>query len=125
MNSANQRWSRWTFTIKAAHPRDYTEVKTKVSKFVLKGFGQATQLKISQRELNWLIDIRTEGAPAHDPQYKQYMEDAFTAFFIKGFGINTEVHLKVKIEAGSIEDGKPPVQLLMLPYQHSTAKVYT
>jgi hypothetical protein len=63
----------------------------------------------------WTIQVRTEGHPAHDPDYVNWMTRQWRRFFNEGFGPGTTVSVKVKIEAGDTQDGRPPDQLVILP----------
>jgi hypothetical protein len=116
-NSKNQTWSRWTFTVTPRRDveRPFNFVKANCARFGLKAFGSATQMRVTQRENSWTIDIRTEGHPVNEPSYVTYMEANWRRFFIGGFGIGTEVTLTTKLEAGSRQDGTPSDQLIILP----------
>lgn len=63
----------------------------------------------------WTIQVRTEGHPAHDPAYVRWMTQQWRRFFDEGFGPGTDVSVNVKVEAGDVQDGAPPAQLIILP----------
>ena len=120
-NSGNQLWSHWTFNVFPGRllRRTFADVKANVARFGRKGFGSATECRIkeglSYGVHYYLVEFRTEGKPAHDPQYVKYMGESFEKFFAVAFGPGTETHLDVKVEAGSKQDGKPASQLIILP----------
>jgi hypothetical protein len=116
-NSANQLWSRWTLTVTPAfvQVRSFEEVKVNVTRFVRKAFGSAGEMRITQTQRGYVVDIRVEGHPVHDPTLVAYYTNAFDRFFKSGFGPKTVVSVEAKLEAGSRQDGTPPDQLVMLP----------
>jgi len=120
-NSSNQCWSKWTITVTPGRqvPRLYEDVKQNTARFIREGFGSATQVHIAHviKDLRniYIIKIRTEGHPAHDPQFVEYCRGCFLDFFTIGFGVGTLVETEVKWEAGSKQDGTPAEQLLILP----------
>lgn len=116
-NSANQWWSRWTFKVwpGIVKSRPFAEVQQNVARFARKGFGSGSEMNITRMGDHWIIDIRTIGHPVTDEAYVGYMRDAFERFFSVGFGVGTKTELKVRLEAGSKQDGTPAEQLIMLP----------
>jgi hypothetical protein len=116
-NSQHQTWSLWTFVVKPGVilDRPFREVKYNFTHFARKAFGTATELKLEWDGSHYHFKARTEGHPAHDPNFVKYYRENFTKFFVNGFGIGTTVTLDVKLEAGSRQDGSAPEQLLMLP----------
>lgn len=117
MNSANQRWSAWTIVVDPARsvPRDDAIVHANVARFLRKAFGSASAARITKRGAQWVIEVHTEGHPAHDPAYVGYFSAAFKQFFIAGFGVGTRVSTTARLIAGSAQDGAPAAQLLVLP----------
>lgn len=127
-NSQHQLWSRWTFEVFGPFVRLLPQavVDLNCTQQARRVFGTAGQINIEygasrttptswKRGHRWLVDIRVEGHPAHDPQYKQFTVDRWEAFFKKGFGPNVTVESRVKIEAGDKQDGRPRDQLLIIP----------
>lgn len=117
MNSANQWWSKWTFTVVpgGVRRRVFAEVRENCARFGRKAFGSASQMRVTQLPGAWRVEVRTEGHPAHDAAYVAWMDAQWKRFFESGFGQDTQVSCAVKLEAGSRQDGTPAEQLLMLP----------
>lgn len=80
-----------------------------------KGFGSSSQMRIRKIGLQYVIEVRTEGKPVHDPGFVKYMADSFSKFFKVGFGNGTTTETEAKLEAGSRQDGTPAEQLMILP----------
>lgn len=118
-NSRNQIWSRWTFTITPppGRPRPrFQDVKANAAQFARKAFGSATEMKIkTYRNGQWVIDVRTEGAPVHDQAFVDYMAANWRKFLRAGFGEISRVEVDSKLEAGSRQDGTPSDQLILAP----------
>jgi hypothetical protein len=116
-NSANQIWTEWRWTV---HPgrrvrRPFEEVKTNLARFAALAFGSVTRLRIGEFTNGYRIEITTEGAPLHDPDYRDYMDRNWKKFLILGFGEGTNVQLETKLLAGSRQDGKAPDQWIEIP----------
>lgn len=117
-NSRNQLWSRWTFVVRPgiAKRHSFAEVKANAARFARKAFGSATEMKIEvRRDGQWIIDVRTEGAPVHELTFVDYMSANWRKFFRAGFGEQTTVDISSKLEAGSRQDGSPSDQLILAP----------
>lgn len=116
-NSANQRWSRWTFTVTPGRTlnRSFAVLKENCARFGRKAFGGASEMRITQTGADVTIEVRTEGHPQHEAPYVEWMRQQWERFLINGFGAGTTVALKTKLEAGSREDGRPADQLIILP----------
>jgi hypothetical protein len=117
-NSTHQLWSRWSWTVypgrRVALP--FEPVKLTIANFTRTLFGSAGQMRIIERVNYYVIDLRTEGRPAHDPDFVSLTARQFRDFFVRCFGVHTRVMLTgPKIEAGSFQDGRPPTQLVILP----------
>jgi len=123
-NSQHQLWSRWHYRVYPAagtSPR-FSQVKLNCARFGRLLFGGASEMLLEQiappgGRAYWDVQIRTEGPPAHDPQYVVWMHVQWDRFFRHGFGATCDVQSAVKIEAGSRQDGKPADQVIMLPYR--------
>jgi hypothetical protein len=63
----------------------------------------------------WVIKVRSEGHPVHDPQYVRHIGGAWSRFLRNAFGQNSEIDFSVKLEAGNRQDGTPAEQLIILP----------
>jgi hypothetical protein len=116
-NSANQRWSKWTFTVTPGRTieRPFTVLKENCARFGRKAFGGATEMRITQTRERVTIEVRTEGHAQHEAPYVEWMRKQWERFLINGFGLGTTVTLETKIEAGSRQDGRPADQLIILP----------
>lgn len=80
-----------------------------------KGFGSSSQMRIRKIGLQYVVEVRTEGKPVHEPGFVKYMSESFDKFFVNGFGLGTKTKIEAKLEAGSRQDGTPAEQLLILP----------
>lgn len=116
-NSQHQIWSLWTFIVTPGMvmERPFRDVKYNLSRFARNAFGSTSQINIVWDGKSYVIKIRSEGHPAHDPSYQKYFLENFTKFFVNGFGLGTSVNMLVKVEAGDKQDGKPAEQLIILP----------
>lgn len=121
-NSQHQCWSLWTFTIHPQHHRglDFDLLKTNCARFGRKAFGGASQMWIGTERydtgLVCVVKVRTEGSPANDPQFVEYMAGLWEKFFKSGFGQKSRVLHEVAWEAGDRGDARPPDQLVILPF---------
>lgn len=68
-----------------------------------------------KRNGQWIIKVRTEGHPVHDPKYLDYVCGLWRRFFFKGFGYSSIIEFSAKLEAGDAENGKPRDQLVIMP----------
>ena len=96
---------RWTFA----------QVRDNCARFGRARFGSASQMRVVERARNWLVEVRTEGHPAHDPGARAAMLAAWERFFVAGFGSGAKVVAEVKIEAGDQQDGRPSAQVIIMP----------
>ncbi len=64
---------------------------------------------------HWIIKVRSERHPVHDPRFVEIMKARWEQFLTLGFGVGTVVTLKTKLEAGSRDDGTPADQLIIMP----------
>lgn len=117
-NSKNQLWSRWAWTVRPGRSvvLPFEPVKLVLANHVRSLFGSAGQMRITEKLDHYIIDLRIEGRPAHDPDFVAHIKRKMVVFFIKQFGPTTTVTMTPpKIEAGSRQDGSPPDQLIILP----------
>lgn len=117
-NSAHQLWSRWTWTVRPGRrvAVPFEPIKATMARFARQRFGSAGQMRIVEQLDRYIVEVRIEGKPAHDPDYVRHERVRWHMFFLELFGIRTEVELAgPKIEAGSRQDGTPPDQLIILP----------
>lgn len=123
-NSQNQRWSLWTIRVTPAHSiRSDEEFAANTARFMRKAFGSTTEMRVEKNFSGsrgritevFIIQVRTEGHPAHDPAYVSVFAKSFLNFFTVGFGVGTLVSTVAVLEAGSAQDGTPSAQLVMLP----------
>src|SRR5688572_14340093 len=101
-NSANQVWSKWTFRVEATRvpAPSFALVRENCARFGRKAFGSATQMRITHEARGrWLIDVRTEGVPVHDPAFVTFMYENWRRFFRNGFGGAATVTCTSKLEA--------------------------
>lgn len=127
LNSRNQLWSRWTATITvpfhATHalPLFQEEMRSAVARWYRAKFGSATEMRISNTlvsdQSRFVVECRTEGAPAPDPIFRKKRMAEIARFFgenLRRYG-KTDVRVDVHIEAGDVGDGTPPAQLILAP----------
>lgn len=120
-NSLNQRWSKWRFHVLsggACRPA-FADVKQAASVFGRLHFGSVAAMQIREfREGGkpvYVIEVRTEGKPVHDPQFVPWMHAQWVRWGERGFGPGTEVALlEAKLEAGDRQDGSPRDQLIIM-----------
>lgn len=121
-NSANQVWSKWVWIVKPQRfVHSFAVVQQEIARFTRKGFGSGSQMRITdywdpeEQARLYKIELETEGKPAHDPAFVEYMRASYEKFFRNGFGQQTTVRLQVKLLAGSRQDGSPRDQWIALP----------
>src|SRR5688572_7131329 len=117
-NSRHQVWSLWTWTVMPGARRaiPFAQVRENLKKFGRREFGSVSQMNVKyQASGHWIVKVRSEGHPVHDPRLVEIMKGRWLAFFTLGFGVGTTVELETKLEAGSRDDGTPAEQLVILP----------
>jgi hypothetical protein len=118
-NSGNQRWSRWSFTIRPAGVRrpTFEDVKANAARFARKGFGTATQMRVATDSGGTVrIMVRTEGHPVHEAAYVTWVTAQWQRWAVNGWGAGTTLTCdEAKLEAGSRQDGTPSDQLIIAP----------
>ena len=117
-NSRNQLWSRWTWRVYPGRQTDvpFPLIRDVFARYARKRFGSAGQMRVTRYSDYYVIDLRIEGKPAHDPDYARHERMAWEGFFLSLFGNRTHTELRgPKIEAGSRQDGRPPDQLIIIP----------
>jgi hypothetical protein len=115
-NSGNQRWSKWTFTIRPGGTKrpDFATVKANAARVGRKYFGAASAMKIDLSAGGIVtIQVRTEGHPVHDPAYVATTTQLWERWAIGGWGNGTRLECQAKLEAGSYQDGRPVDQLIL------------
>ena len=117
-NSKNQLWSKWTWTVypgrKVALP--FEPLKQVIAKFTRGHFGSASQMRITEKLDHYIIELLTEGKPAHDYVFVDQITARFQSFFKHQFGPGTQTSLSgPRLMAGSRQDGSPPDQMIILP----------
>jgi hypothetical protein len=139
-NSQHQIWSLWTWTVTPplekrttllqfgksprkrkilTRPRNFEEIKVNCARFGRKAFGSTGQMNVQHwSNGQYIVKVRTEGHPVHDPAFVTWMNGNWEKFFISGFGKGTQVKLETKLEAGDAQDGKPRDQLIIVPPFH-------
>jgi len=135
-NSTHQLWSLWTARVAVPYhkthdnPEFHNEMKRATATVYRRMFGSASEMKIDYtREASvgrhnavhsssrFIVQCRTEGAPAPDRKFRKMQMDAIAAFFgknLRRYG-KVNVSVEVRVEAGDIGDGKPPAQLILAP----------
>lgn len=116
-NSVNQLWSRWTFVVtpKVWKTYSFESVRVTCARFARLVFRSATEMKVEEKLRHYVIDVRTEGHPVHDPQFVERVRVMWQKMFEGNFGNGVRVELTTKLEAGSRQDGTPSDQLVILP----------
>lgn len=131
-NSTNQRWSQWTYRVfpDGTKKPPYALVKENCARFGRTIFGAASEMKIEQAKdprngrLYWEIVTRSEGHPAHDPKFVQWMHAQWAQFLKHGFGEQSEILAVSSLIAGSRQDGTPADQWIALPKLESEGAVW-
>lgn len=126
-NSAHQLWSRWTATVSVpfhsahAQPGFERQMRLATARWYRSRFGSATELRIDMSVVQgasvFLIECRTEGAPASDREFRHARMGEIAAFLgtaLRRYG-RADVRVDVKVEAGDAGDGKPRAQLILGP----------
>lgn len=126
-NSQHQLWSLWVFTVTPGDIRrnpSWDIVKNNCARFAVAHFGSTGQMKVERQasvsetygvRTRWIVRVRVENAPVHDPSYRNHTVQKWAKFFAQGFGTGTHTHCDTKLEAGDKQDGTPPDQLIILP----------
>lgn len=117
-NSRNQTWSKWTWIVRPGRQvvLPFEPVKASLADFARKHFGQAGQMRITEKLDHYVIELLTEGKPAHDPGFVAHTSAVFKNFYTVQFGVGTHTRLTgPKLMAGSRQDGSPPEQMIIMP----------
>ena len=116
-NSAHQLWSFWIFEVYEAGRRvSRKDVEYNVAKWLKTGFGSAGRMRLKYTATGWRIECLIEGPPAHDPGYVASVRRQFDERFVKqGWGSLAWGKVTVQVMAGSLQDGKPPAQMIEMP----------
>jgi len=117
-NSRNQIWSLWEFLVTPGKQvaRPFEVVRHNCARFGRREFGSASQMNVEYRASGqWVIKVRSERHPVHDPRFVEIMRERWEQFLTLGFGVGTTVKLHAKLEAGSRDDGTPADQLIIIP----------
>lgn len=101
----------------------FDDIKANCARFARKAFGTSSEMNIELGR-NIIIKVRTEGHPAHDSDYVEYMRKNWEKFLRVGFGYQASIAFEVKVEAGDKQDGKPRDQVLWLPKIESESQVF-
>ena len=111
-NSQNQIWSEWRFFIhEAGRHVTRPDVESNAARWLHKGFGSATSMRVIRTPSGWKLIVHTEGHPSHDPEYVVNVRRQFTNNFIKkGWGPMAWGSVEVRVLAGDIQDGTPRSQ---------------
>lgn len=125
-NSKNQNWSKWTFKVSLGDKRPgFEEVKYNAAVFGRKVFGSVSQMRVyadfvqnrnGKFSIGWVIEVLTEGHPAHDREFVNAVcANWVKNFFTPGFGSNAHIDCEAKVMAGDPQNGKPADQMIILP----------
>lgn len=115
-NSMNQWWSKWVLEVYPQHMRaNFNDVKLNMARFARKAFGTASNMRIFQFLDHYHIEILTEGHPVTDSDYVEWMRTQWLTFLRNGLGEGTKASVRTKLMAGSLQDGSPAEQLVILP----------
>ena len=116
-NSSHQIWSKWVWFVVpgVVKQRLFKEVVANCARFGRKGFGSASEMRVRSTRRGYIVEVISEGHPAHDLSFVNYMNSCWERFFVSGFGTGTVVKSSSKVIAGSRQDGKPADQWLELP----------
>lgn len=120
-NSGNQRWSRWAFVIVSTDRRrqpSIAEVRVNAMKFARIVFkttvGECRTTLV--RPGRYEIKFHVEGPTVHDPAYRETMRRTWLEkFALPGFGPDATLSMSTALLAGSYQDGRPSVSLIVAP----------
>lgn len=116
-NSANQMWSEWEFQVFDGGkivPR--TAVDENIARWFVSGFGHAGAREVKRTVTGWLVKLRIEGVPAHDPGYLKAVQDQFQQRFVEpGWGPYAWSTVRVRVLAGDLQNGTPRPQWVSIP----------
>ena len=117
-NSANQRWSSWEFRIfEGGRHVNMASVQYNAGRWLRQAFGTAGRVHVRSVFRGWKVQCLVEGPTAHDPQYVEAVRRQFQRDFVaKGWGPMAWSTVKTRIMAGSLQDGKPPAQMIEVPF---------
>ena len=116
-NGQNQLWSKWIFDIRELSKRmPRADVELNAARWLRQGFGSAGAMRLLHKRHGWRIEAVVEGKPAHDPGYVMSVQLQFREFVEKGWGrLGALGSVRVKVIAGSKQDGKPSEQWIEMP----------
>lgn len=122
-NSANQRWSRWTFKIDSPRRVAKADVVYNVAAWLRMLFRtDAARARADRKPLGvgdrWVILCEVEGVAVHDPGVVENVREQFRIFVSKGFGPLAACSVEAKLLAGDAEAGDPAEQLVVMPAIH-------
>jgi hypothetical protein len=118
-NSAHQTWSHWKFWVAADPARLPTmaQLQPAVQRFFRRMFGSAGAARLTQVGTTYLVELRVEGPPAHDPACRDSVQRQFAQKVVAGgFGPRARLaRMNVRFLAGDRQDGTPLDQVIVLP----------
>jgi len=126
-NSTHQLWSRWTVDVQVPfhpthlHPLFFAEMKRATASYFRKLFGSASEMRLlikpDLKVFRLRVEVRTEGPPANESDYRKIAMNDIGNFFgknLRKYG-RVNVHVDIVIEAGDPGNGNPPSQLIIAP----------
>lgn len=116
-NSQNQLWSKWLFqVIETGRQVPKADVQYNAARWLRMGFGSVGRVRVYGVPRGWRIEALVEGAPAHDPGYRENVRLEFIRFVEQGWGMWALPKMwEPKIMAGSKQDGRPREQMIEVP----------
>ena len=115
-NSANQLWSRWTFSVYSDRTVPAQDLRENADRWLRQGFGSCGRFRLRfRRNGAVMIEADVEGVPAHDPGYVASVRMAFARFVEQGWGPVAQAQTEVQLLAGDAQDGRPRSQLVVMP----------
>jgi len=138
-NSQHQMWSRWIFGIHAdaiaagaaaasfGKRPSVREVVDNARSYFAKLFHSTVgRVRCDEERGYYVLTLEIEGVPAHDLDLRVHVERDFCRrFMTPGFGPTATLsRYVVGVLAGDCQDGKPPIQLLVMPWLDASAKLH-
>lgn len=120
-NSQHQVWGRWIFGVEAAPTKcpPVSECVDNARRF-LAALLQSTvgRVRCDQQGTYYVFVAEIDGPPPYDPDRRAWIKREFRERFMRqGFGHSARlVRFEAILLAGDSEDGKPPEQMLVMPF---------
>ena len=136
-NSTHQLWSRWTFKLRSErldrHPPQ-TPLHHAFRRWCGVSFGSAGEAHCDEwvhthgptqtvTAKGYILWCEVEGPPVTEPTFQLFVRRRFRIFVDVNWSRRVLFEMDSCILAGDAEDGKPPRQLLVLPFHVDSARL--